>query len=149
MTLSGFQEATQHMELVAWHWDIPQRNTSNKIQTLYNGLANVMTWYIKPVIMELVSQKCKKGIDREREGVEVPSQRILEFVEYWQLLRILPNYGFIWQQLQYISLMQGPLPIQTKEQPWIDCCLRGHTIFTNDNWSFLSLLRWVSWMIII
>ena len=103
MTLSGFQEATQHMELVAWHWDIPQRNTSNKIQTLYNGLANVMTWYIKPVIMELVSQKCKKGIDREREGVEVPSQRILEFVEYWQLLRILPNYGFIWQQLQNID----------------------------------------------
>ena len=22
--------------------------------------------------------------------------------------------------------MQGPLPLQAEEQPWIDCCLRGH-----------------------
>ena len=32
---------------------------------------------------------------------------------------------FIWQQLQNIALMKGPLPLQTWEQLWIDWCLRG------------------------
>ena len=57
--------------------------------------------------------------------VEVQSQGILGFVEARQLLRILPNYGFIWQQLQNIPLMQDPLPLQTGEKPWIDWCLKG------------------------
>ena len=59
--------------------------------------------------------------------VEAPSQRNLEFVEARQLLRIPPNYGFICQQRQNIALMQGPLPLQTGEQPWIDWCLKGQT----------------------
>ena len=41
--------------------------------------------------------------------VDAQSQRILGFVEARQLLRIPPNYGFIWQQLQNIPVMQGPL----------------------------------------
>ena len=61
--------------------------------------------------------------------MEVPSQRILGFVEAGQILRILPNYGFIWQQVQNIPLMQGPLPLHTGEQPWIDWCLKGQTPF--------------------
>ena len=44
-----------------------------------------------------------------------------------QLLRIPSNYGFIWQQLQNIASLQGPLPLQIGEQPWIDWCLRGQT----------------------
>ena len=55
------------------------------------------------------------GVKEVGDIVEVPSQRILEFTEARQLLRIPPNYGFIWQQLQNIALMQGPLPLQTGE----------------------------------
>ena len=55
-----------------------------------------------------------------RDIVGAPSQRNLGFVKARQLLRIPPNYGFIWQQLQNIPLMQGPLPLQTGEQPGID-----------------------------
>ena len=65
------------------------------------------------------------GVKEVGDIVEAPSQRILEFVEARQLLRIPPNYGFIWQQLQNIPLMQGPLPLQTGEQLWIDWCLKG------------------------
>ena len=53
----------------------------------------------------------------------------MEFVESGQLLRISHNYGFIWQQLQNITLMQGPLPLHTGEQPWTDWCLKGQTLF--------------------
>ena len=42
-------------------------------------------------------------------------------------MRILPNYGFIWQQLQNIPLIQCPLPLESGEQPWIDWCLKGQT----------------------
>ena len=50
--------------------------------------------------------------------VEAPSQRLLEFVEVWQLLRITRNYEFIWQQLQNIALTQAcSLHLQTGEQP--------------------------------
>ena len=38
--------------------------------------------------------------------IEAQNQRILEFAKARQLLRIPPNYGFIWQQLQNIALMQ-------------------------------------------
>ena len=69
------------------------------------------------------------GVKEMGDIVEAPSQRILDFVEARQLLHIPPNYGFIWQQLQNIALMQGPLPLQTYEQPWIDLCLRGQTSF--------------------
>ena len=50
---------------------------------------------------------------------------MLEFVESRQLLHIPPNYGFIWQQIQNIPLMEGPLPLQIGEHPLIDWCLRG------------------------
>ena len=43
------------------------------------------------------------------------------------LLRIPPNYGFIWQQIQNIPLMQDPLPLQRGQHMFIDCCLRGQT----------------------
>ena len=56
--------------------------------------------------------------------VEVPSQIFLGFVEVRQLLRIPPNYGFIWQPPQNIPLMQGPLHLQIGEKTWIDLCLR-------------------------
>ena len=66
--------------------------------------------------------------------VDASSQRILEFVETRQLLCIPPNYGFIWKQLQNIALMQGPLPLQTGEHPWIDWCLRGQTLLSKSDY---------------
>ena len=65
------------------------------------------------------------GVKEVRDIVDAPSQRILEFVEARQLLRIPPNYRFIYEQLQNIALMQGLIPLQTGEQSWIDWCLRG------------------------
>ena len=67
------------------------------------------------------------GVKEVGDIVDAQSQRILGFVEARQLLRIPPNYGFIWQQLQNIPLMQGPLPLQTREQSWIHWCLKGQT----------------------
>ena len=52
--------------------------------------------------------------------VEAPPQRILEFVEARQLLCTLPNYEIIWQQLQNIALMQGPLPLQNRRATTMD-----------------------------
>ena len=60
--------------------------------------------------------------------VEAPCQTMLEFFEARRLLHILPNYGFIWQQIQNIPLMQGPLPPQLREQPSIDWCLQGQML---------------------
>ena len=54
------------------------------------------------------------GVKEVGDIVEILAQRILEFVEARQLLRILPNYGFIWQQLQNIALVQGSLSLQQK-----------------------------------
>ena len=62
-----------------------------------------------------------------RDRVDTQSQRILEFVKVQHSLCIPLNYGFIWQQLQNIPLMQGPLPLQIGEQLWIDWCLQGQT----------------------
>ena len=39
------------------------------------------------------------GVEEVGDIVDAPSQRILEFVEARQLLRIPSNYGFIWQQI--------------------------------------------------
>ena len=55
------------------------------------------------------------GVKEVGDIVEAQSQRILGFVEARQLLGIPPNYGFIWQYIQNIQLMQGPLPLQTEE----------------------------------
>ena len=43
------------------------------------------------------------------------------------LLGIPPNYGFIWQQLQNIEFIQGPLPLQTGEHLWIHWRLNRQT----------------------
>ena len=69
------------------------------------------------------------GIKEVGDIFEARSQRIMEFVEAQQLLCIPPNYGFIWQHLQNIALMQGPLPLQTEEQSWVDWCLWGQMSF--------------------
>ena len=81
--------------------------------------------------------------------VEVPSQKTLEFVEARQLSHISPNYGFIWQQLQNIALMQGPLPLQTIEQLWIDWWLQDQTSLLQVTTNFLyhcsvESLGWLS-----
>ena len=68
--------------------------------------------------------------ERKREIgdiVDAQSQRMLGFVEARHLLGIPPNYGFIWQQLHNIPLIQGSLPLHTGEQPWSDWCLKGQT----------------------
>ena len=52
------------------------------------------------------------GVKKIGDIVEAPSQRIFEFVEAWQLLRISPNYGLIKEQLLTIALNQGSLPLQ-------------------------------------
>ena len=71
------------------------------------------------------------------------------FVEARQLLCIPPNYWFIWQQLQNIPLMQGPIPLQTGEQPWSDWCLKGQTSLLQVTTNLLyhcsvESLRWLS-----
>ena len=89
------------------------------------------------------------GVKEVGDIVDAQSQRILGFVEARQLLGIPPNYGFIWQQLQNIPLMQGPLPLHTREQPWSDWCLKGQTSFLQVTTNLLyhcsvDSLRWLS-----
>ena len=57
--------------------------------------------------------------------MEARPQRNSEFVDERQLLSIPPNYGFTWQQLLSILLMQCPLPIQIEEQQWVNLHLRS------------------------
>ena len=89
--------------------------------------SRLLCWPGKERLRSQFNRLFRLGVKEVGDIVEVPSQRILEFTEARQLLRIPPNYGFIWQQLQNIALMQGPLPLQTGEQPWIDWSLRGQT----------------------
>ena len=69
------------------------------------------------------------GVKELGNIVEVQSIRILEFVEAQQLLRIPPNYGFIWQQLQNIILTLGSLPLEIEVQLWVDWHLQGQITF--------------------
>ena len=87
--------------------------------------SRLLCWPGKERLRPQFNRLFRLGVKEVGDIVEAPSQRILEFVEARQLLRIPPNYGFIWQQLRNIPLMQGPLPLQTGEQLWIDWCLRG------------------------
>ena len=66
------------------------------------------------------------GVKEVGDIVDAQFQRILEFVEVWQLLCILPNHGFIYERRQTITLMQGRLSLQIEEQSRVDCLLQGH-----------------------
>ena len=89
------------------------------------------------------------GVKEVGDIVEAQSQRILGFVEVRHLLGIPPNYGFIWQQLHNIPLIQGSLPLHTGEQPWSDWCLKGQTSLLQVTTNLLyhcsvGSLRWLS-----
>ena len=86
-----------------------------------------LCWHGNERLCSQFNRFFRLGVKEVGDMVEAPSQRILEFVEARQLLRIPPNYGFIWSQLQNIPLMRGPLPLHTEEQPWTDWCLKGQT----------------------
>ena len=81
--------------------------------------------------------------------VGAASQRILEFDQVQQLLRISPHYGFLQQQLQNIALMQGPSHLRTEDQVWIQGCLLGQMLFLQVTTNllyhcFVESLRWLS-----
>ena len=77
-----------------------------------------LCWSEKESLRSQFNHLFRLGVKDVGDIGETPSQRMLEFVESRQLLRISPNYGFIWQQIQNIPLMQGPLPLQTGEQSY-------------------------------
>ena len=55
------------------------------------------------------------------------SQRLSEFEDATRWLCIPPNYGFIWEKLQDIPLLQGSLPLKTNVAPWVDSWLQDGT----------------------
>ena len=96
--------------------------------------SRLLCWPGKERLRSHFNRLFRLGVKEVGDIVEVQSQRILGFVEARQLLRIPPNYEFIWQQLQNISLMQGPLPLQTGEQPWTSNLLYHCSVYS---------LRWL------
>ena len=82
--------------------------------------SQLFCWSRKERLRSQFNRLFRLGVKEVGDIVEAPSQRLLEFVEARQLLHIPPNYGFIWQQIQNIPSMQGPLPLQIGEQSWID-----------------------------
>ena len=103
------------------------RENCNSLQKELLLSSRLLCWPGKERLCSQCNHLFRLGVKEVGDIVEAPSQRMLEFVEARQLLHIPPNYGFIWQQIQNIPLMQGPLPLQTREQPWIDWCLQGQT----------------------
>ena len=91
--------------------------------------SRLLCWPGKERLRSHFNRLFRLGVKEVGDIVTAQSQRILGFVEARHLLRIPPNYGFIWQQLQNIPVMQGPLPLHTEDQPWTDWCLKGQTSF--------------------
>ena len=73
----------------------------------------LLCWPGKEILRSQFNHLHHFGLKPVGDVIEAPSQRILDFVEARQLLRILSNYGFIVQQLQNIALIQDALPLQT------------------------------------
>ena len=62
--------------------------------------------------------------------IDFNSGRLLEFEDAKERLCVPPNYGFIWQKLQSITLVQRSLPMQQVDgELWMDWCLKSPLIF--------------------
>ena len=107
--VTSWQEA---LSLSVWK-PSSSREHCNSLQKELLLSSRLLCWLGKERLPSHFNCLFRLGVKEVRDIVEAPSQRILGFVEARQLLRISPNYGFIWQQLQNIPLMQGPLPLQT------------------------------------
>ena len=66
---------------------------------------SLLCWLGKERLRSHFNRLFRLGVKEVRDIVEAQSQRILGFVEARHLLRIPPNYGFIWQQLQNIPVI--------------------------------------------
>ena len=72
------------------------------------------------------------GVVNLRSIVHNESQRLSEFKDTKQWLCVRPNYGFIWEKLQYISLLHIYLPMRTNCMPWLDWHLKDGTQLLQD-----------------
>ena len=77
-------------------------------------------------------------IERERERerdkwviVDTQSLILITFVEVLKLFCMSSNYGVI------RKLLQGLLPTQSEEEPWVDWCLGGKIPFSQVNTNIL------------
>ena len=89
--VTSWQEA---LVLCVWK-PSSNRELCNSLQKELLVSSRLLCWPGKERLRSQFNRLFCLGVKEVRDIVEAPSQRILEFVEVRQLLRIPPNYGFI------------------------------------------------------
>ena len=80
----------------------------------------VLHWHGNEKLRFQFNRLLQLGIADLEDVVDNESQRLLEFEDAKQWLCIPPNYRFIWEKLQDISLLHGLLQLKTNVAPWVD-----------------------------
>ena len=96
----------QHFKVISWQeafllcvWKpSSSREHCNSLQKELLVSSMLLCWPGNERLRSQFNHLFRLGVKEVGDIVMAPSQRILEFVEARQLLRIPPNYEFIWQQ---------------------------------------------------
>ena len=136
--------------LSSFEWKPPvNREQCNSLQTELLVSSRLLCWQDKEKLRSQFNRLFRLGVVKVSDVIDSASQRLLDFAEAKRRLRIPPNYDFIWQSLQGVTLLQGCLPVQSDQDPWVDWCLKGGpgllTVTTNILYHHsIGSLSWVS-----
>ena len=92
----------------------------------------MLFWHGKEKLRSQFNCLFRLGIVHSEDVFDNESQRLSNFEDAKQWLCISPNYGFIWEKLQDIPLLQGSLPLKTNFAPWVDWWLEDGTRCRED-----------------
>ena len=106
---------------------LSDRETCNSLQNELLVSSRVLFWHGKEKLRSQFNRLFRLGVVHLEDVVDNESQRLSEFEDAKRWLCLPPNYGFIWEKLQDIPLLQGDLPLKTNVAPWVDWRLQDGT----------------------
>ena len=110
--------------------------------------SRVLFWHGKEKLRSQFNRLFRLGVVHLEDVVDNESQRLSEFEDAKRWLCLPPNYGFIWEKLQDIPLLQGDLPLKTNVAPWVDWRLQDGTrlLQVTTNILYHHAMASVSWL---
>ena len=103
------------------------REYCNSLQNELLVSSRVLFWHGKEKLRSQFNRLFRLGIVHLEDVVDNESSRLSDFEDAKRWLCVPPNYGFIWEKLQDIPLLQGSLPLKTNFAPWVDWRLQDGT----------------------
>ena len=99
---------------------LSDREYCNSLRNELFVSSQVLFWHGKEKLRSQFNRLFRLGIVHLENVVDNESQRFSDFQDAKQWLCIPSNYGFIWEKLHDIPLLQGSLPLKTKFAPSLD-----------------------------